>query len=147
MLILAMPASPKSTSSPDSATFGIRLAKLRRARGLTQIQFAQAIGIGQSVVSYYEVRAEAPAGPLLMRMAQTLGVTADELLGAAPLPKSATAPARQPSAVPAGLDPAVRRYWWPRIQRLMALPEKDKRAVLRMLDTMTKNAGSKENSA
>ena len=118
----AMPSQRKPTSA-----FGARLIALRKARGLTQSQLADAIGVNQSTVSYHEAIADMPAGEVVVKLAQTLGVTTDELLGAKPPPRIDS-----PTA-----DPEARRYWR-RFQQLMGLPEKDQRAVFRTLDTMTK---------
>ena len=41
--------------------FGERLLALRKARGLTQVQLAEAIGSSQRAVSYYENHASYPA--------------------------------------------------------------------------------------
>ena len=117
----AMPSQRKPTSA-----FGARLIALRKARGLTQSQLADAIGVNQSTVSYHEAIADMPAGEVVVKLAQTLGVTTDELLGAKPPPRIDS-----PTA-----DPEARRYWR-RFQQLMGLPEKDQRAVFRTLDTMT----------
>ena len=126
-MILVMPVQRKPTS-----VFGAQLIALRKARGMTQSQLAQAIGVNQSTVSYHEAIADMPAGEIVVKLAQVLGVTTDELLGAKPPPRIDS-----PTA-----DPGARRYWR-RFQQLMQLPEKDQRAVFRTLDTMTKasNAG------
>jgi hypothetical protein len=74
-----------------------------------------------------EAKADVPAGDLVARFAQALGVSTDELLGVKPPPKIDSPTAK----------PEARRYWR-RFQQLMELPEKDQRAVFRTLDTMTK---------
>jgi transcriptional regulator with XRE-family HTH domain len=121
-MLLIMPAQ-KRPASP----FGERLIALRRARSMTQSQLAAALGVHQSTISYHEAVADLPAGDVVLKLALALGVTTDELLGAAPPPKLDS-----PAA-----DPEARRYWR-RFQRLMLMPEKDRKAVIRMLDTMTK---------
>ena len=132
-MIAVMPSQRKPASA-----FGARLIALRKARGLTQSQLAEAIGVNQSTVSYHEAIADMPAGEVVVKLAQVLGVTTDELLGAKPPPKI-----ESPTS-----DPEARRYWR-RFQQLMQLPEKDQRAVFRTLDTMTKasNAGKGKASA
>jgi len=121
-MLAVMPIQKK----PSSA-FGARLIALRKARGLTQSQLADAIGVNQSTVSYHEAIADMPAGDVVVKLAQVLGVTTDELLGAKPPPRIDS-----PTA-----DPEARRYWR-RFQQLMGLPEKDQRAIFRTLDTMAK---------
>jgi len=121
-MLTVMPAQKKPASA-----FGARLIALRKSRSLTQIQFAESVGVTQPVVSYYEAKADVPAGDLVAKFAKALGVTTDELLGVKSLPKIDS-----PT-----LNPEARRYWR-RFQQLMELPEKDRRAVLRMLDSLTK---------
>ncbi len=118
---------PQSPTSP----FGVRLIALRKARGLTQTQLAEAIDSSQRAISHYEAIADHPPAGVLVALAHALGVTTDELLGAKPPPKI-----NSPIA-----DPEARRYWR-RFQQLMQLPEKDQRAVFRLLDTMAKSQHS-----
>ena len=121
-MLSIMPAQKKPASA-----FGARLIALRKARSLTQIQFAELVGVTQPVVSYYEAKADVPAGDLVAKFAYALKVSTDELLGVKALPKI-DSPTTNPEA---------RRYWR-RFQQLMELPEKDQRAVFRLLDTMSK---------
>ena len=44
-------------------SFGERLAAIRKARGLTQVQLAEAAGTTQRAVSYYETEAGFPPAP------------------------------------------------------------------------------------
>jgi transcriptional regulator with XRE-family HTH domain len=110
-----------------ASDFGARLIALRKGRGMTQIQLAQATGLSQRMVSYYEADADVPAGDLVVNFANALGTTTDELLGAKPA-------SAQDGTI---ANPAERRTWR-RFRQLMELPEKDRKAVMRMLDTMTK---------
>jgi transcriptional regulator with XRE-family HTH domain len=104
--------------------FGRRLVAVRQARGLTQVQLAEATGTTQRVVSRLETVAEYPTVPVLLEFCRALKVSADELLGLKPPPK--VEPPRQP--------PEEKRLW--RHLRVVAqLPERDQRAVLRFIDT------------
>ena len=114
---------PQSPASP----FGARLIALRKARNLTQTQLADAIESTQRAISHYEAVADHPPASVLVVLARALGVTTDELLGAKPPPKIDS-----PTA-----DPEARRYWR-RFQQLMELPEKDQRAVFRMIDSLAR---------
>lgn len=62
-------------------TFGQRLARLRKERGYTQVQLAQKIGIIQALISEYELDKLRPYHEMIIRFAQALDITADELLG------------------------------------------------------------------
>jgi transcriptional regulator with XRE-family HTH domain len=125
-------ARPQNPPSPVAE----RLIALRKARNMTQTDLADAIGSTQRAISHYEAVADFPPAGVIVALAKALGVTTDELLGAKPPPKIDS-----PTA-----DPEARRYWR-RFQLLMELPEKDQRAVFRMLDTMMKGNGPKARSA
>ena len=62
-------------------TVGARLARLRKARGLTQTDLAQRIGIIQTLVSDYEQEKLRLSAEMAARLAQALGVSLDELMG------------------------------------------------------------------
>jgi len=105
--------------------FGERLLSLRKACGLTQVQLAQAIGSTQRAISYYETEGAYPPAPVVADLAHALGVTADELLGRRSLsPKN-----KEP------VDLETRR-WWKTFQRVRTLPEKDQRAVVRLINSL-----------
>ncbi|MFI0348466.1 MAG: helix-turn-helix domain-containing protein [Chthoniobacterales bacterium] len=59
----------------------MQLSTLRKARSLTQPQLAQMLGISVDMLTYYERRAKNPTAELLSKVAKTLNVSADELLG------------------------------------------------------------------
>ena len=65
-------------------TFGERLQNIRKARGLTQVQLAEAAKTTQRAVSYYETEAGFPPAPAVISLAKALSVTTDELLGLKP---------------------------------------------------------------
>jgi len=109
-----------------TTVFGTRLLAARRARGLTQTQLADVIGSTQKAISYYEATSGNPSGDVITRIAKALGTTADDLLG---LTETNDHPA------PATTD---ERRLWRRFRQLLALPEKDRRAVMRMLDSLAK---------
>lgn len=121
-LVGVMPAKKQ----PETE-FGRRLVAVRQARGLTQVQLAEATGTTQRVVSRLETVAEYPTVPVLLEFCRALRVSADELLGLKPPPK--VEPPRQP--------PEEKRLW--RHLRVVAqLPERDQRAVLRFIDTASR---------
>jgi transcriptional regulator with XRE-family HTH domain len=108
---------------PASA-FGERLAELRAERGITQIQLAEMIGSSQRAISAYETVAEYPPTPVVVELAKVLKVSADELLGLKPPKRAAKTE-----------DPEVRRLW-KKFQQVLALPEKDRRAVIRLVNSL-----------
>ena len=62
-------------------TFGQRLARIRKERGLTQIALAKKMGIIQGLVTNYECDELRMHGEMVVRFAYALDVSADELLG------------------------------------------------------------------
>ena len=128
-LLVAMPKKVRPASE-----FGERLTALRKARGLTQVQLADKIDSTQRAISRYETIADRAPAPVLARLAGALGVTTDELLGVK----------RIRAAKSLADDPEARRLW-KKFQQIMALPEKDRRAVIRLVNSLvTANAAAKD---
>lgn len=99
---------------------GAHLARLRKAAGYTQAELAEALdGVSRHMVAYYETEAEHPPAALLARLAPTLGVSVDELLGI----KDIKVPAKTPS-----------RRVIRRLERIEELPKRDQDALLRTID-------------
>jgi transcriptional regulator with XRE-family HTH domain len=107
-----------------SSEFGRRLVEFRKARGLTQIQLAQAIGSSQRAISSYETVAEFPPAALIVQLARALHVSTDELFGLKPI-RSAN-----------GHDDPHTRRLWKKFQQVATLPEKDRRAVIRLVNSL-----------
>lgn len=72
---------PKTTPV-DIAGFGPRLVARRKAAGFTQRELAQELGVSRRMIAYYEGETQHPPTSILPRLAQILGVSADELLNA-----------------------------------------------------------------
>ena len=119
-----------------SHPFGKRLTELRKARGLTQIALAELIGSTQRAISSYETVIALPPTPVVIALAKALEVSTDVLLGL-------EAKAQKKTDVPRE-DPETRRLW-KRFQPLLSLPEKDRRAVFRLVSSLiqTKQGGRK----
>lgn len=111
----------------EDPSFGPRLASLRKARGLTQVLLAEATKTTQRSISYYENDDGVPPSSIVVALAQALQVSADELLGMKPPPKAAPA---------ASDDDAETRRLWKRFQVVAQLPEKDQRAVIRLIHSL-----------
>jgi transcriptional regulator with XRE-family HTH domain len=115
-------AMPRKKSAPSP--FGRRLEALRKARGLTQLDVAKALGTTQRTVSYYETQGGSPPAYVVVTLAKLLRVSADELLGLKP----SKAENRKE-------DPEKRRLW-KRFRRMTSLPERDQRAVIRLINSL-----------
>jgi transcriptional regulator with XRE-family HTH domain len=113
----------RAASTPDGARLiGERLASLRKAKGLTQIDVAQALDITQTLISKYERGDLLLHGELIAHFAAVLGVSADDILD---IESSKRAKPALPS-----VDKTLAR----RLAQLQALPRRDRDALLRTLD-------------
>lgn len=71
---------PRPVPTPDEKAFGRRLQEIRKRRGLSQVEVALRLGIHQSLVSQYERGYLRLHGALLVRLAQVLQTTPDQIL-------------------------------------------------------------------
>jgi hypothetical protein len=81
-----------------------------------------------SVISYYKTKGELPPPDFLVALVRTLGASADELLGL------------KPSKIEHRKEDPKRRRLWKRFRKMTSLPERDQRAVIRLINSL---AGSK----
>jgi transcriptional regulator with XRE-family HTH domain len=120
-----IPAMPRKKNR--EASFGKRLIALRKARGITQVELAKALGTTQRTISYYENEDGLPTVALLGSLTRVLGVTSDELLGLKPVKVQ---------------DSPQKRRLWKRLQRIESLPERDQRAVVRLINSLVTSNGN-----
>ena len=106
------------------ASFGKRLASLRKAAGYTQQELADATGVPRRMIAYYEGETKHPPATLLPELAGALRVSADELLGITPVKQTMTANRR------------LQR----RMQQFDQLPKRDQEALLRTIDAFLSKA-------
>ena len=57
-----------------------KLRKLREARGLTQLQVADRIGVSKAMISAYETASKAPSIEVLIRLSRLFAVSVDYLV-------------------------------------------------------------------
>jgi transcriptional regulator with XRE-family HTH domain len=119
-----------SSQLPDYATvavtdkafyvqLGQRISEARKAQGLTQVQLAETLGIAQQTLAHYEGGKLRVAAALLPPLAQTLGISIEELVGT---------PTRR--AGRRGPTPKLQQQ----IERLSDLPPAKQRLVMEMLE-------------
>lgn len=123
LLELLMPATRRAEAGDFTVTIGHQLARLRKARGISQEELAEQLSISQTNVSAYERGALRLHGDLIVKLTRILKVSADELLGLA-----------QPPRVPVIRD----RRFLRRLELIDRLPKRDKDALLRMLINASK---------
>jgi transcriptional regulator with XRE-family HTH domain len=108
-----------------SAEIGERIARLRKERGITQVEMADRLGLSQPVVSDYERGSLRVHGELIAMLAKILRVSADEILG---LEKTSTP--RGPR------DSAIAR----RLRDIDKLSKRDRDALARTIDAFLTRA-------
>jgi transcriptional regulator with XRE-family HTH domain len=115
---------PRPKTTPEE-TFGRRLARLRKARGFTQTELGQIVGLSQRMMTHYERQTSWPPGNLLPRLADALGVSLDELVGLRPT-KDAPTPRRS--------------RLWRKLREIEKLPRRDQQALLRTIEAFLAKA-------
>ncbi len=111
----------KRIQTVEPASFGPRLAELRKAAGFTQVELATELGISQRMMAYYESPAATPPANLLPAIATALGLSIDDLFGRA---------AKRRLVKQDGGDSRLRR----RLMAIEKLEATEKRQVLQLLD-------------
>lgn len=104
-------------------TFGQRLARIRKAKGYTQVELARKMDIIQVLISDYECDKLRPYHEIIVRLARALEISTDELLGVKPFKsKDVTVSLR------------LRR----RLQKIDSLPAAKQKVILQTIDTFIK---------
>jgi transcriptional regulator with XRE-family HTH domain len=115
-------------------SFGERLQAIRKARGLTQVQLAEAAGTTQRAISYYETEAGFPPAPAVIDLAKALRISTDEMLGV-----------KTPKVERINDDSDARRMW-KRFQMVSTLPERDRKAVIRLIHSLVAAGPARRNA-
>ena len=104
---------------------GARIAELRKAHGLTQVQLAEALELTQQMIASYEVGRRRVPVSLLPAIAQALAVSVEVLIG-------------QKEASPGKRGPAPKLQQ--QMERIQRLPKAQQRFVMQMIDTVLAQA-------
>jgi transcriptional regulator with XRE-family HTH domain len=126
----AMPR--KKTSKPahenGAESFGQRLARLRKERGWTQLELAERTGIIQALISDYERDKLRLNAETIVRFANALAITTDELLR----PQDLQRPLRR--------KPSLRLQR--RMEKIEKLPAHQQNYLLKTIDGFLKGVAS-----
>lgn len=105
--------------------FGARIAELRKTRGMTQVQLAERLDVAQQQLASYEVGRRRVPLSLVPALAEALGTSFDELLGA------------EPKAKRRGPPPKLEKHF----EHISRLPRARQRFVLEVLDSVLQQSG------
>ena len=115
--------------SPEDKRFfkemGVRIAQLRKEQNLTQQSLADELGLSQQIVASYEIGRRRIPVSTLPRLARTLGISVEALIG------EQEAPAKR------GPTPKLQRH----MERISELPKTQQRFLLQMIETALAQAG------
>jgi len=114
-----------SVTVQDMAAFAERLKALRESRKLTQTRLAELIGVNSRAYNRWERGTFIPQLDTLMKIADVLHVTLDELTGR-------TATIHEPAVHNAKL--------YALLQEVDALPDQDQQALIILMDSLVKRA-------
>ena len=106
-----------------------RIADIRKERGISQQVMAKKLGVTQPIISRYERGELRIHAELLAKIAKILDTTSDDLLGLKVVKRA------KPKS---DLDTAEKRKLWKKFQQIAKWPEKDQRAVIRIINSMSK---------
>jgi transcriptional regulator with XRE-family HTH domain len=129
------PTATMTISSEERAFFvslGERIASLRRANNITQVQLAEALGVSQQTLQSYEVgRRRLPVSALPV-VASTLSVSLEELFGASARAARSTSGKRGPAS-----------QLHQQIEAVAQLPKSQQQFVARMIKTVLAEASAR----
>jgi transcriptional regulator with XRE-family HTH domain len=113
-----------ATMTNDERTFfqelGLRIAKLRKERGITQCHLAEILGVSQQTITSFEKGRRRVPVSLLPVLAKALALSVEELLGEHPQPRKR------------GPAPKLLQQ----MELINQLPKAKQRFVMQMLDAV-----------
>jgi transcriptional regulator with XRE-family HTH domain len=120
-----MHAHPSVFLDLDMADFAQRLRELRTQRNLTQARVAELVGVGLRVYHRWERGGAAPHFETLLKLADVLGVSLDELAGRKHAPDDARIK-----------NPELHQL----VRDVDQLPDEEQQALILVIDSMVKRA-------
>ena len=103
-----------------------RLATMRKRQGISQNGLCSQLGLTQPMMSRYENGDRRIPSELLAEFAIAIGVSADELLGLKAAKKNTHE-----------IDEETKKLW-KKFQQFNKLPEHDRRAVIRLINSLSR---------
>ena len=109
----------EAVATRETKELAERIVKLRRERGITQIDLAATLGVTQPMISRFECGDFRISSDMVFKLAKLFAVTSDELLGLKTQKDEST---------------TVPRRWVKRMGRIDELPKRDQDALARIID-------------
>ena len=103
-----------------------RVVRIRKERGITQVELAQKLGVTQPMVSRIEKGELRLNGEVIIKLAKLFKVSTDELLGLKPRKNDQL---------------EISRRWLRRLKKINQLPKRDQDGLIQTVDRYLKAAG------
>ena len=120
-----------SNMAPEDKTYyeqlGQRIARYRKAQGLTQVQLAEMLGIAQQTLAHYEGGRLRIAVSMLTALADALSISIEELIHESPETKKKRGPA-----------PVLQRQ----MEQIGRMPRAKQKFITEMLEALIKQQQS-----
>jgi transcriptional regulator with XRE-family HTH domain len=117
----------KTHASTEERGIGERLTALRKARGITQVDLAERLGMSQPLLSKYERGELRMHGALVAQIAKLLGASSDQILGITSLKVE---------------GPFRDRRFVQRLQKIDRLRKRERQMLLGTIDAFLKGTGA-----
>lgn len=110
---------------------GSRIANLRKAQAITQVQLAETLGVSQQAMNSFEKGRRRVPVSALPAIARALGESVESLINEpSPAPVKVASKKRGPA-------PKIQRQ----MERVSTLPKAEQRVVMRLIDSMCAQTG------
>lgn len=120
------PSQGQTHKDVKRSPFGQRLFSTRKARGFSQAELGEMVGLSKRMVSFYEGDTQGPPVDIVVKIAKALNVTTSYLLGESPM-----------KTIKDEMTPSIRKH----VDTLQKLPQKDQKAVMRMIEGLAVQNG------
>jgi transcriptional regulator with XRE-family HTH domain len=124
--ILALAKQQGTTTERGMKDLAQRLVRIRKEKGITQVEMARQLGVTQPMVSRIEKGELRLNGEVIIKLANLFHVSTDELLGV--------------EATKNG-QPEISRRWLRRLAKIKQLSKRDQDGLIQTVDRYLKAAG------
>ena len=119
-------ANQGTTTERGMRELAQRVARIRKEKGITQVEMAKRLGVTQPMVSRIEKGELRLNGEVIVKVAKLLQVSTDELLGVKAIKNS---------------QPEISRRWLRRLKKISQLSKRDQDGLIQTVDRYLKAAG------